>query len=63
MTDRREDADCPTGEVDATGEPLGTEQVAPPQQAPMDDAAGGPQVDGDGADIVSTDDLSVQGGD
>lgn len=51
--------------VDATGQPLGDEQVLAPQQAPMDEAAGGPDVDGDdepGIEQTSTDDLFVQGG-
>lgn len=40
------------------------EQIIPPEQPPMDDAAGGPQVDveQDDMDDVSVDDLSVQGG-
>lgn len=48
MTDQRpDDLSFPTGEVDTTGQPLDTEQVMPPQQVPMDDAAGGPQADDD----------------
>lgn len=41
------------------------EQIIPPEQPPMDDAAGGPAVprdDDDDVEDVSTDDLSVQGG-
>lgn len=45
------------------------ERIIPPEQPPMDDAAGGPaasreqDADGDAIEEVSTDDLSVQGGD
>lgn len=44
------------------------ERIIPPEQAPMDDAAGGPTVDPDDDTLdsdtlgVSTDDLTVQGG-
>lgn len=41
------------------------ERIIPPEQPPMDDAAGGPTVDSEdnGVDDVATDDLTVQGGD
>ena len=59
MTDDRGAAgDYPVGPVDASGEPLGDEQVLPPEQVPMDDAAGGPQAD-PGTDDTATEDLSV----
>lgn len=66
--DRAAAADFPVGPVDASGEPLGMEQVLPPEQPPMDDASGGPQADPDedrdpGTADTSTDDLGVQGGD
>lgn len=40
------------------------EQIIPPEQPPIDDAAGGPAAprDDDDIDEVSTDDLTVQGG-
>lgn len=39
------------------------EQIIPPEQPPMDDAAGGPTVDPDDDTFdTSTGDLSVQGG-
>lgn len=39
------------------------EQIIPPEQPPMDDAAGGPTVDPDDDTLdTSTGDLSVQGG-
>ena len=60
MTDPQ---DYPTGPVDASGEPIDLEQVLPPEQPPMDDAAGGPDVADETIDQTSTDDLSVQGGD
>jgi hypothetical protein len=70
MTDDREQAaEYPVGPVDASGEPLGEEQLIPPEQPPMDDAAGGPQAERDrgasdpGTGDTSVDDLSVQGGD
>lgn len=48
----------------AEGEPAAANELIPPQPAPMDDAAGGPQADQQEAvEDVSTDDLSVQGGD
>ena len=50
MTDRApEAADYPIGPIDISGEPVGEEQVLPPEQPPMDDAAGGPQADPDPA--------------
>lgn len=55
--------DYPTGPADATGEPADLEQVLAPQQAPMDPAAGGPDVADETIEEISTDDLSVQGGD
>jgi hypothetical protein len=59
MTDRR---DAPTELVDATGQPLDVE-VLPPEQPPMDDAAGGPDADrAPRIEETSTEDLSVQGG-
>jgi hypothetical protein len=62
--DRQQAADYPVGPVDASGEPLGEEQVLPPEQPPMDDAAGGPQAESDpGTRDTPTEDLSVQGGD
>lgn len=63
MTDQR--TPISTGNVDATGQPLGAEQVLAPQQAPMDDDVGGPDADaGDepGIEQTSTDDLFVPGG-
>ncbi len=33
------------GPLDESGEPEDMEQVLPPEQVPMDDAAGGPSVD------------------
>jgi len=65
VTDDRKD--FATDRVDASGQPLGLE-LAPPEQPPMDDAAGGPDADKPDADDepsideTSTDDLSVQGG-
>jgi len=56
-----------TDRVDASGQPIEGE-VMPPEQAPMDDAAGGPDADQSDADFgksieeTPTDDLSVQGG-
>jgi hypothetical protein len=39
------------------------EQIIPPEQPPMDEAAGGPQADkSEKLEDTSTDDLSVQGG-
>lgn len=40
------------------------EQIIPPEQPPMDDAAGGPTIDPEDDEMpdTSTDDLSVQGG-
>ena len=38
-------SDFGTDRVDASGQPLDVDEVAPPEQAPMDDAAGGPQAD------------------
>ena len=66
MTDDR--SDFATDRVDASGQPLDTEQVLPPEQAPMDDAAGGPDADQSDEqfaktiDETSPDELSVQGG-
>lgn len=64
MTDERQNASAPDP-VDASGQPIDPEQVIPPEQPPMDDASGGPTVDPDDdtIDDISTDDLSVQGGD
>lgn len=64
--------------ADATD--VAVEQIIPPEQPPMDDAAGGPaapresdrpepaasgdgESDAEDIDAVSTDDLTVQGGD
>lgn len=65
MSDRAADLppkNLPVGSVDAAGMAINPEEGAPPEQAPLDEAAGGR--DGERADIdeVSTDDLSVQGG-
>lgn len=54
MTDPR--TETPIGPIDASGQPLDVERIIPPEQPPMDDAAG-PQTED-----VATDDLSVQGG-
>lgn len=63
MTHPDRAADHPLGPVDTLGEPLGEEQLLPPEQAPMDPAAGGPQADPDpGIDSAATEELSVQGG-
>lgn len=62
MTDDR-NQDYPTGPAEVTGEPADLEQVLAPQQAPMDPAAGGPDVEEETIEETSTDDLSVQGGD
>jgi len=51
-----------TDRVDASGQPLAGE-VSPPEQVPMDDAAGGPDADREETiEETSTEDLSVQGG-
>lgn len=63
MTDDRTAADAhPDSLPDAADTAI--EQIIPPEQPPMDDAAGGPSVDieDDKMDDVSVDDLSVQGG-
>ena len=61
MSDQR--SDFATDRVDASGQPLGSEGVLPPEQAPMDDAASGPDADYEQPiERTSTDDLSVQGG-
>ena len=64
MSDTRNPEDLtpdnlPVGAVDASGQPIDLAGVLPAEQPPMDDAAGGPDVD---VDDTSTDDLSVQGG-
>ncbi len=61
MTDQR---DQPDALPDADKPDTAVEQIIPPEQPPMDDAAGGPSVDPDDdtLDETSTDDLSVQGG-
>ncbi|MGY2733890.1 hypothetical protein [Sphingomonas sp. UYP23] len=50
--------------IDADAIDVSIEQIIPPEQPPMDDAAGGPTADvkNDQMDDVSTGDLSVQGG-
>jgi len=58
VTDQRS---FPTGEVDTAGQPLATEQVMPPQQAPMNDAAGGPQTDADGFEDDDSADNDIAG--
>ena len=61
MTDDR--SEFATDRVDASGQPLDVAQVVPPEQAPKDEAAGGPDADQEQPiDQISTDDLSVQGG-
>lgn len=49
-------------ETDATD--TAVEQIIPPEQPPMDDAAGGPSIDtkNDNFENTSIDDLTVQGG-
>jgi hypothetical protein len=65
MTDDRKQtgttSDMP---IDADATDVSIEQIIPPEQPPMDDAAGGPTADvgNDQVDDVSTYDLSVQGG-
>ena len=57
MTQQEPKSDDPAiGGVDTNGQPI-------PEQAPMDDAAGGPQADqNETIEDISTDDLQVQGG-
>lgn len=65
MTDDRNKTDSqPESLPEADATDTAIEQIIPPEQPPMDDAAGGPQVDieQDDMDDVSVDDLSVQGG-
>lgn len=61
MSDDRSQPDVMTGIDDAD---TAVERIIPPEQPPMDDAAGGPTVDPEADEIpdTSTDDLSVQGG-
>lgn len=61
MTDDRTQPDA-LPDADATD--TAVEQIIPPEQPPMDDAAGGPGVDPEDDEMpdTSTDDLSVQGG-
>lgn len=49
----------PVDDADATAS-----QILPPEQAPMDDAAGGPSVNSEDDEMpdTPTEDLSVQGG-
>jgi hypothetical protein len=65
MKDDREQTDAASDmpiDVDATDASI--EQIIPPEQPPMDDAAGGPTVDveNDQMDDELTEDRSVQGG-
>ncbi len=65
MTDDRRQTDAQSDmPIDADATDVSIEQIIPPEQPPMDDAAGGPTVDveNDQSDEVSADDLSVQGG-
>jgi hypothetical protein len=66
MTDERNAdlplEDLPVGSVDAAGMAIDPEEIAHPEQPPMDDASGGQDHEGEDIDDVSTDDLSVQGG-
>ena len=59
-----DDHDQPDALPDADATDTAVEQIIPPEQPPMDDAAGGPTVDldDDTFEETSTDDLSVQGG-
>lgn len=61
MTDPRNQPDA---SPEANAPDTAIEQIIPPEQPPMDDAAGGPTVDPDDdtLDETSTDDLTVQGG-
>ena len=61
MPDDRDQSDA-LPDADATD--TAVEHIIPPEQPPMDDAAGGPSVDPDDDTFEepSTDDLSVQGG-
>ena len=60
MTDDRNTTENPpVGAVDASGLPATIGTIIPPEQPPMDDAAGGNE---GSIDETSTDDLSVQGG-
>ena len=62
MSDERNTIDNPpVGAVDATGQPATIGSIIPPEQPPMDDAAG--PDDDTSIEETSTDDLTVQGGD
>ena len=60
--------DQPDALPDAVDPATEVENIIPPEQAPMDDAAGGPQADApdspvdEGTDDTDVDDLGVQGG-
>lgn len=61
MTDNRSKPDPQLDmPIDADADDTAIEEIIPPEQPPMDDAAGGPE--NDQMDDVATDDLSVQGG-
>ncbi|WP_260596666.1 hypothetical protein [Sphingomonas endolithica] len=66
MTDERDmdlpPEDLPVGSVDAAGMAIDPEEIARPEQPPIDDASGGQGDGGGDIDDVSTDELSVQGG-
>jgi hypothetical protein len=66
MTDERNadlaSEDLPVGSVDAAGMAIDPEEIARPEQPPMDEASGGRDDEGEDIDDVSTGDLSVQGG-
>jgi hypothetical protein len=60
MTEPR---DQPDALPDADATDADVEQIIPPEQPPMDDAAGGPTVDVEAEDDENgPDDLTVQGG-
>lgn len=56
MSDSRANSDEP--QASATD----VEQIIPPEQPPMDDAAGPGEPDAEGIESTPTDDLTVQGG-
>ena len=62
------ETDQPDALPDAIDPATEVENIIPPEQVPMDDAAGGPQADApdgpvdEGTDDTDVDDLSVQGG-
>lgn len=65
MTDDRRQTEIePDVPIDFAASDVAIEQIIPPEQPPMDDAAGGPaaDVEDDEIDDISTGELSVQGG-